>query len=155
MFKKTVVAVGIVLAALAVGASTASAQQAASTSEAKAVLDKALATFNARDYATYETLFTNDVEVYTGVYTPLRFIGKAHWLAFIRGLDAFASASYEQRQPECRSYNGDTVLCNAYFVFTTVTKNGVSQTQSGRESTTVVKINGKWLIANHHFSALF
>ena len=29
-------------------------------------------------------------------------------------------------------YNGDTVLCNAYFVFTTVSKDRVAETQSGR-----------------------
>lgn len=135
-------------------ASTSSAQ-VSDTNEALSVLEQVIATFNARDYAAYEQLVADDFEAYTGVYTPLRFVGKASWMAFLRGLDSFASAAYEQRHPECRIYNGDTVLCNAYFVFTTVSKDGVAETQSGRESTTMVKINGKWLLANAHFSALF
>jgi hypothetical protein len=134
---------------------SASSAQVSDTDEAFSVLEQAIAMFNVRDYAAYEPLVADDFEAYTGVYTPLRFVGKASWMAFLRGLDAFASASYEQRHPECRIYNSDTVLCNAYFVFTTVSEDGVAETQSGRESTTIVKINGKWLLANHHFSALF
>jgi len=129
--------------------------QASSLGEAEAVATKAVASFNARDYAAYEPLFTNDVEVYTGVYTPVRFIGKAQWMAFVRGLDNLAAASYDQRQPVCRSYNNDVVLCNAYFVFSTTTKAGVTTVQTGRESSTLVKSGGKWLIANQHYSAMF
>jgi len=131
------------------------AQPAAAVAEGKAVLEKAMASFNARDYATYELLFTDDVEVYTGVYTPLRFVGKPQWIGFIRGLDALAAASYDQRQAVCRAYNNDTVLCNAYFVFSTTTKAGVTEVQSGRESSTMVRAGGRWLIANHHFSPMF
>jgi ketosteroid isomerase-like protein len=123
--------------------------------DAEAVMSKAVTSFNARDYATYEPLFTNDVEVYTGVYTPLRFVGKAQWMGFIRGLDNLAAASYDDRQPVCRAYNNDVVLCNAYFVFSTTTKAGVTTVQTGRASTTLVKSGGKWLIANQHFSAMF
>jgi ketosteroid isomerase-like protein len=131
------------------------AQQGTAVDEGKAVLDKAIAAFNARDYATYETLFTDDIEVYTGVYTPLRFIGKTQWFAFIHGLDNYAAVNYDQRQASCRAYNNDTVLCNAYFVFSTTTKTGVSEVQTGRESSTMVRVGGRWLIANHHFSANF
>jgi len=131
------------------------AQQASAITEGKAVLEKAFGAFNARDYATIEPLLADDIEVYTGVYTPLRFAGKAQWMGFIRGLDSYAAASYEQRHPVCRAYNNDTVLCNAYFVFTTTTKAGVTEVQSGRESSTVVRVGGRWLIANHHFSPMF
>lgn len=139
---------GLVLAA------PSQAQQDA-VAEGKAVLDMLLASFNARDFATYERLVAEDVEVYTGVYTPLRFVGKPQWLAFLRGLDSYASASYDQRNASCRAYNNDTVLCNAYFVFSTTTQTGVTEVQSGRESTTLVRLGGRWLLANHHFSAMF
>jgi ketosteroid isomerase-like protein len=129
--------------------------QASPVGDAQAVMAKAVTSFNARDYAAYEPLFTNDVEVYTGVYTPLRFVGKAQWMGFIHGLDNFAASSYDQRQPECRAYNNDVVLCNAYFVFTTTTKAGVTAVQTGRESSALVKSGGKWLIANQHYSAMF
>ena len=129
--------------------------QASAVGDAQVVATKAVASFNARDYAAYESLFTNDVEVYTGVYTPLRFVGKAQWMGFVHGLDNLAGASYDQRQPECRAYNNDVVLCNAYFVFTTTTKAGVTTVQTGRESTALVKSGGKWLIANQHYSAMF
>jgi len=131
------------------------AQQSTAATEGQAVLTKAMATFNARNYSAYEALFADDYEAYTGVYTPVRFVGKAQWMEFIRGLDNFAAASYDQRQPVCRAYNSDVVLCNAYFVFSTTTKAGVTEVQTGRESTTVVKIGGRWLIANHHFSPMF
>ena len=134
---------------------TSPTAEASAVSEARATFDKALAAFNARDYSAYEAFFTDDVEAFTGVYTPFRFIGKAKWIAFLRGLDAYASVNYDQRHSECRSYNDDTVLCNGYFVFSTVSKSGVATVQSGRESTTMVKIKGKWLIANYHFSAMF
>ena len=147
------------IAALVLGvALTVSSQLQAQTSsvgDAEAVASNAVASFNARDYAAYEPLFTNDVEVYTGVYTPVRFIGKAQWMAFVHGLDNLAAASYDQRQPVCRSYNNDVVLCNAYFVFSTTTKAGVTTVQTGRESSTLVKSGGKWLIANQHYSAMF
>jgi ketosteroid isomerase-like protein len=131
------------------------AQQATAAADGQAVLTKAMAAFNARDYAAYEPLFTDDVEVYTGVYTPLRFVGKAQWMGFIRGLDNLAAASYDQRQLVCRAYNSDVVLCNAYFVFSTTTKTGVTEVQTGRESSAVVKVGGRWLIANYHFSRMF
>ena len=129
--------------------------QASPVGDAEAVISKAVTSFNARDYAAYEPLFTNDVEVYTGVYTPLRFVGKTQWMAFVRGLDNLAAASYDQRQPVCRAYKNDVVLCNAYFVFSTSTKAGVTTVQTGRESSTLVKSGGKWLIANQHYSAMF
>jgi ketosteroid isomerase-like protein len=149
LFAHCLLVAGIALAAASPVA------EASAVSDARAMFDKALAAFNARDYTAYEAFFTDDVEAYTGVYTPFRFIGKAKWIAFIRGLDAYASVTYEQRHPECRSYNDDTVLCNGYFVFSTVSKSGGVTVQSGRESTTMVKIKGKWLIANYHFSAMF
>ena len=140
---------------IALTVSTKVAAQASAVGDAEAVAAKAVASFNAKDYAAYEPLFTNDVEVYTGVYTPLRFVGKAQWMAFIHGLDNFAGVSYDQRQSMCRAYNNDVVLCNAYFVFTTTTKAGVTTVQTGRESSTLVKAGGKWLIANQHYSAMF
>ena len=129
--------------------------QASTVDEAQAVMTKGLAAFNSRDYATYEALIANDAEAFTGVYTPLRFVGKAQWMAYIHGLDNFAASTYEQRDRVCRAYNNDVVLCNAYFVFSTTTKAGVTTVQTGRESTTLVKSGGKWLIANQHYSAMF
>jgi hypothetical protein len=143
------------LAGVALTVSSQVQAQASPVGDAEAVLAKAVASFNAREYAAYEPLFTNDVEVYTGVYTPLRFVGKTQWMAFIRGLDNLAAASYDQRQPVCRAYNSVVVLCNAYFVFSTTTKAGVTEVQTGRESSTLVKSGGKWLIANSHYSAMF
>lgn len=131
------------------------AQQSPAATEVQAMMGKVVAAFNARNYSAYEAFFADDHEAYTGVYTPVRFVGKAQWMQFIRGLDNFAAASYDQRQPVCRAYNSDVVLCNAYFVFSTTTKTGVTEVQTGRESTAVVKIGGRWLIANQHFSRMF
>ena len=123
--------------------------------DAIAALDSAIAAFNDRNYALYEGLLTDDIEAYTGVNTPLRFVGKASWMEFIRDLDDFESVSYERRHPAYRMYNDDVVISNAYFVFSTVPKSGEQKTQTGRESTAIVKVDGSWRIANFHFSAMF
>ena len=140
---------------LAVAVSPQARAQASPEADAQAVIAKALTAFHSRDYAAYEALLSSDVEAFTGVYTPLRFVGKAQWMAYIHGLDNFAASSYEQRDRACRAYNNDVVLCNSYFVFTTTTKAGVTAVQTGRESATLVKSGGKWLIANEHYSAMF
>jgi hypothetical protein len=77
-----------VVASLFAGASSA---QISDADQAFSVLEQAIATFNARDYAAYEQLVADDFEAYTGVYTPLRFVGKASWMAFLRGLDPTSS----------------------------------------------------------------
>jgi uncharacterized protein (TIGR02246 family) len=123
--------------------------------EARTLLERAIAAFNTRQYDAYLTAFTEDVESYTGIVTPLRWEGLSAWKALIAGLGQLASASYEQRHASYRSYNDDTVLVNAYFVFTTVAKDGKVETQTGRASTACVKVGGKWRIANQHYSPNF
>ena len=123
--------------------------------EAKAVLDDAIAAFNARQYDKYLESFTEDLESYTGIVTPLRWDGLSKWKELISGIESLASVTYEQRQATVRSYNDDTVLVNGYFVFTTVSQQGVVETQSGRSSFTLVKIDGDWRIANQHYSPMF
>ncbi len=135
-------------------ASTAASQDAA-MDEARAAYDAILVAFNDGDFASYMDGIADDIEAYSGVYTPLRFEGKQAWSDFIGGLEAFAQVRYDRRGATCRTYNDDTLLCNAYFAFTTVTQDGVTETQSGRESTTMVKVGGRWLVANFHFSPLF
>ena len=88
---------------IALTVSTKAAAQASAVGDAEAVAAKAVASFNAKDYAAFEPLFTNDVEVYTGVYTPLRFVGKTQWMGFVHGMDNFAAVSYDQRQSVCRA----------------------------------------------------
>jgi len=134
---------------------TSLAQNSSAVDQAKTTVEKALANFNAHNYEGYFTAIAEDFEGYTGIYTPLRFEGKAAWMNFINGLNNYASATYDSRQPDYRNYGDNTVVCNAYFIFSTVTKGGVSEIQSGRETTLLVKINGKWLIANSHYSPMF
>lgn len=131
------------------------AQTSSSVDEARTMFTKAIADFNAGDYDAYLSNVADDFEGYTGIFTPLRFEGKAAWSNFIKGLGNYASVTYDQRQPDYRGYGSNTVLCNAYYVFTTVANGGVVETQTGRETTVLVKINGEWKIANYHFSAIF
>ncbi|MEO7858849.1 MAG: nuclear transport factor 2 family protein [Nitrospirales bacterium] len=131
------------------------AQQSTAATEAKAVIDKVLTSFNSGDYKTYSPYVADDVEVFTGVYTPLLFVGKAQWMGFINGLASFAYVNLDSRSQRCRAYGSETVLCNGYFVFTTVTKSGVTEVQSGRESLALVKQGGRWMIANMHYSGMF
>ena len=119
------------------------------------VINKAWDAFNSKDNQTYFTLLADDLEVFTGVSTPLLHIGKPHWMAFINSFGSLPLVTYNQQQNSIRIYNGNTAVVNGYFVFTVVGNDGNVTNQSGRNSTTLVKQNGKWLIVNIHFSAMF
>jgi len=131
------------------------AQNTSAADQARTALEKALVDFNAANYDGYLTAFADDFEAFTGVYSPLLIEGKAAWGQFITGLRNYAAASYEQRQPKYRSYGDNTVVCNSYFVYSTTSKAGVTEVQTGRETTVLIKKDGKWQIANFHFSAMF
>ena len=131
------------------------AQQSTAVTEARAVVDKVVTALNSGDYKTFSTYMADDIETFTGVYTPLAFVGKAQWMGFINGLANYAYVNLDERSQRCRAYGSETVLCNGYFVFTTVTKTGVTEVQSGRESLTLVKQGGRWMFANMHYSGMF
>jgi ketosteroid isomerase-like protein len=120
-----------------------------------AVINKAWAAFNSKDYQTFFTYSADDFEMFTGVSTPLLHIGKAHWMEFINSFGSLPSVTYNQQQNSIRIYNGNTALVNGCFVFTVVGNDGNVTTQSGRNSTALVKQNGKWLVVNYHFSSMF
>jgi uncharacterized protein (TIGR02246 family) len=123
--------------------------------DVQAVLTKAWTAFNSKDYQTYFTYLADDLEVFTGVVTPLLHIGKPHIMEFVNGFAQLPSVTYTQQQNSIRIYNGSTAVVNGYFLFTVVGKGGTTTNQSGRNSTTLVKQNGKWLIVNFHFSPMF
>jgi uncharacterized protein (TIGR02246 family) len=120
-----------------------------------AVLDNAHDAFSSKDYQSYFSYLADDLEVFTGVSTPLLHIGKTHWMNFINGFGSLPMVTYNQQQNTIRIYNGNTAVVNGYFVFTVVGNDGSATNQSGRNSTTLVKQNGKWLIVNYHFSPMF
>ena len=120
-----------------------------------AVVKNVADSFNSKDYQTYFTYLADDLEVFTGVSTPLLHIGKTHWVNFIKGFESLPMVSYNQQQNSVRVYNGNTAVVNGYFVFTVVGNDGNVTNQSGRNSTTLIKQNDKWLIVNLHFSPLF
>ena len=123
--------------------------------DVEAVMTKAHNAFSSKDYQTYFTYLADDLEVFTGVVTPLLHMGKPHWMDFINGFGPLPSATYTQQQNSIRIYNGNTAVVNGYFVFMVVGKDGSTTHQSGRNSTTMVKQGGKWLIVNYHFSSMF
>ncbi|WP_242205823.1 nuclear transport factor 2 family protein [Aestuariivivens insulae] len=123
--------------------------------EAKATYNQILQLFNSGDYEGYGHYVADNIECYTGVYTPLLWKGKSNWMDFIKGLNNFSLVKYDFRQPSYRNFGETTVMCNGYFVFTTVDKQGVTEIQSGRQSTLLIKQDGIWKIASNHFSAMF
>jgi ketosteroid isomerase-like protein len=123
--------------------------------DVQAAAKNAADAFNSKDYQTYFSYLADDLEVFTGVSTPLLHIGKINWKNFIKGLGSLPMVSYNQQQNSIRIFNGNTAVVNGYFVFTVVGNDGNVTNQSGRNSTTLVKQNGKWLIVNYHFSPLF
>jgi len=133
----------------------ASSALAGDKEDAEAVIKKTAEAFSSKEYQTYFTYLADDLEVFTGVSTPLLHIGKTNWMNFINGLGSLPMATYKQQQNSIRIYNGNTAVVNGYFVFTVVGKDGNATNQSGRNSTTLVKQNGKWLIVNLHFSPMF
>ena len=133
----------------------ASSTFAGDKEDVDAVVNKAWDSFNAKDNQTYFTLLADNIEIFTGVSTPLLHIGKTHWVNFIKGFESLPMVSYNQQQNSIRIYNGNTAVVNGYFIFTVVGSDGSVTNQSGRNSTTLVKQNGKWLIVNLHFSPMF
>ena len=133
----------------------ASSALAGDKEDAEAVIKKTAEAFSSKEYQTYFTYLADDLEVFTGVSTPLLHIGKTNWMNFINGLGSLPMVTYKQQQNSIRIYNGNTAVVNGYFVFTVVGKDGNATNQSGRNSTTLVKQNGKWLIVNLHFSPMF
>ena len=133
----------------------ASSALAGDKEDAEAVIEKTAEAFSSKEYQTYFTYLADDLEVFTGVSTPLLHIGKTNWMNFINGLGSLPMVTYKQQQNSIRIYNGNTAVVNGYFVFTVVGKDGNATNQSGRNSTTLVKQNGKWLIVNLHFSPMF
>lgn len=123
--------------------------------DVEAVIKKAADSFSSKDYQTYFTYLADDLEVFTGVSTPLLHIGKTNWMNFINSFGSLPLVTYNQQQNTIRIYNANTAVVNGYFVFTVVGKDGAITTQSGRNSTTLIKQNGKWLIVNYHFSPMF
>ncbi len=123
--------------------------------DVEAVINKAYDAFSSKDYQTYFTYLADDIEVFTGISTPLLHIDKTHWMDFNNGFGSLPLVTYNQQQNSIRIYNANTAVVNGYFVFNVVGKYGSSTTQSGRNSTTLVKQNGKWLIVNYHFSKMF
>jgi uncharacterized protein (TIGR02246 family) len=133
----------------------ASSTFAGDKEDVNTVVNKAWDAFNSKDNQTYFTLLADDLEVFTGVSTPLLHIGKPHWMAFVNSFGSLPLVTYNQQQNSIRIYNGNTAVVNGYFVFTVVGNDGNVTNQSGRNSTTLVKQNGKWLIVNLHFSSMF
>lgn len=134
---------------------TMSERTSSAADEARAVQDRLIEAFNARRYDDYLDTFTEDLESFTGIATPLRWQGLSSWKELIGGLGELASVTYEQRDATYRAYNDDTVLVNAYFVFTTVSQGGAMERQTGRASHTLVRIDGEWRVANQHYSPMF
>jgi uncharacterized protein (TIGR02246 family) len=127
----------------------------AEVDEVQALLDQAIQAFNTRDFDTYFAVFSDDVEAFVGIQTPFRIEGKAAWRTFIEGLAALPVVTNTQRHSSYRVYNGNTVIVNGYFDFTVVTKDEQATTLNGRTSFTWVRVEGKWLIANQHYSRIF
>ncbi len=133
----------------------ASSTFAGDKEDVEAVIKKTADSFSSKDYQTYFTYLADDLEVFTGVSTPLLHIGKTHWMDFINSFGSLPMVTYNQQQNNIRIYNGNTAVVNGYFVFTVVGSDGTVTNQSGRNSTTLVKQNGKWMIVNIHFSPMF
>jgi ketosteroid isomerase-like protein len=133
----------------------ASSTFAGDKEDVEAAAKNAADAFNSKDYQTYFSYLADDLEVFTGVSTPLLHIGKTNWKKFIKGLESLPMVSYNQQQNSTRIFNGNTAVVNGYFVFTVVGNDGNVTNQSGRNSTTLVKQNGKWVIVNYHFSKMF
>ena len=86
----------------------------------------------------------------------LKFESKAVWTGFILRMKDLAHVGYHQKGATFRLVGANSAICNSYFTFTTVDKNGTLKIQNGRETSVLVKEeDGVWRIANVHFSALF
>ena len=149
--KNLIISFAVVCLSLSFSASTFAGDK----EDVETVTKNAADAFNSKDYETYFSYLADDLEVFTGVSTPLLHIGKAHWVDFINGFSSLPMVTYNQQQNSVRVFNGNTAVVNGYFVFTVVGNDGTVTNQSGRNSTTLIKKDGNWVIVNFHFSKMF
>jgi len=123
--------------------------------EVKILIDRLIHAFNTRDFESFFAYYTEDFDAFVGIQTPFLLEGKAAWKTFVEGLAAVPVALYTQRHTSYRIYNGNTVLMNGYFDFTTVSQDGQATTVNGRTRWTWVQVDARWLVAHAHYSRIF
>lgn len=120
----------------------------------KAANSKTLAAFNSQDHAAYFATFVEDHTNFPYVVSPLRH-DAAMWKAFIEGTANLEYVNYHQQDEQIHVYNGNAAVLTAYYTFTSKTKDGPAEYQTGRASVMYVKVKDQWLVAHMHFSKMF
>jgi len=72
---------------------------------------------------------------------------------FVNACKKLPKLSVEFKDPVIRVYGGDTAINSGYYTFS-YEKDGQMVQLPARYSFTLVKTGGKWLIADHHSSAM-
>ncbi len=120
----------------------------------KAELEKSINEFNSKQEAYFSHL-ADDFQAFNGITKTLLYENKAEWVSWIKALWDLPYVNYQQQHNSVRVYNGDAAIINGYDTFTAVAKDGTSETLSGRVTINLVKMDGKWMIVNYHFSIFF
>ena len=71
------------------------------------------------------------------------------------GMKSFRDVKYKQRQPQYHAVSSSTVICHAYYTFTTIDDAGNVTVQNGRETTVIVNTGQAWKFASMHYSVMF
>lgn len=86
---------------------------------------------------------------------PFRIEGRAAIQGTWTGFFQRNTVRLAVRQPEFRAYGENVVASNSYYTFIAIDKaSGKATVSHGRASVTRLKVDGKWLIINHHGSNL-
>lgn len=72
---------------------------------------------------------------------------------FVNACKALPKLTVEFKEPHIRIYGGDTAINSGYYDLS-YEKEGKKETLPARYSFTLVKKGGKWLIVDHHSSAM-
>ncbi len=117
-------------------------------------VNKNIEAFNKHDFVSYFSSFAQDNTEFPYVVSPLRHDAAA-WRSFIEGTATLEYVNYHHQDELVQTYNGNTAVVTAYYLFTWKPKGEEMQTQSGRASMVLVKQGGKWFTVHMHFSKFF
>ncbi len=122
--------------------------------DVEAFIDETINAFNSKQ-ETYLSSVSDDMQAFNSIIKTLIFEDKTEWENWIRSLWDLPYVNYQQQHNSVRVYNGNAAVVNGYYTFTTIAKDGNSSTISGRATISLVKMDGKWMVVNYHFSKFF
>lgn len=142
-----------ILALLLVPATTAMADDKADVTAAMEAWKSGLSEACSKDASHILPLYAEDGVLWGTISQTIRSDKAGLTDYFVTACKKLPKLSVEFKDPLIRVYGGDTAINSGYYTFS-YEKDGQMVQLPARYSFTYVKTGGKWLIADHHSSAM-